>query len=46
MYVQIMPTGAMYWRYKYRFMGTEKLLALGVYPEVSVKDAREKRDTA
>lgn len=33
-----------YWRYKYRFNGKEKTLALGVYPEVSLKDARSKRD--
>jgi integrase len=35
-----------YWRLKYRFGGKEKLLALGVYPDVGLKDAREKRDEA
>ena len=35
-----------YWRLKYRFGGKEKLLALGVYPQVGLKDAREKRDEA
>jgi len=35
-----------YWRLKYRFGGKEKLLALGVYPAVTLKDAREKRDEA
>lgn len=38
--------GALYWRLKYRFAGKEKLLALGVYPEVSLKLARQKRDEA
>ncbi len=37
---------ALYWRLKYRFAGKEKLLALGVYPEVSLKQARQKRDEA
>ena len=41
-----MPTGAKYWRLKYRINGKEKLLALGVYPEVSLKEARLKRDDA
>ncbi|MEJ8676456.1 tyrosine-type recombinase/integrase [Chromobacterium amazonense] len=40
----VMPTGAKYWRLKYRINGKEKLLALGVYPEVSLKEARLKRD--
>ena len=35
-----------YWRLKYRFGGREKLLALGVYPEVGLKDARQARDEA
>ncbi|WP_046156190.1 tyrosine-type recombinase/integrase [Chromobacterium vaccinii] len=42
----VMPTGAKYWRLKYRMNGKEKLLALGVYPEVSLKEARLKRDDA
>ncbi|MEN3812229.1 integrase arm-type DNA-binding domain-containing protein [Chromobacterium piscinae] len=42
----VMPTGAKYWRLKYRINGKEKLLALGVYPEVSLKEARLKRDDA
>ena len=37
---------ALYWRMKYRFAGKEKLLALGVYPEISLKAARQKRDEA
>jgi hypothetical protein len=35
-----------YWRLKYRIAGKEKALALGVYPEVSLKEARAKRDEA
>lgn len=38
------PNGAKYWRLKYRHAGKEKLLALGVYPDVSLKDARGRRD--
>ncbi len=41
-----MPSGSKYWRLKYRFIGKEKRLALGVYPEVTLKDARDKRDEA
>jgi hypothetical protein len=40
------PNGSRYWQLKYRFGGKEKLLSLGVYPEVSLKEARDKRDAA
>lgn len=46
MYLEVTPTGSKYWRMKYRFDGKEKRLALGVYPEVSLAEAREKRDAA
>ncbi len=46
LYLLVTPLGAKYWRLKYRFLGKEKALALGVYPEVSLSDAREKRDNA
>lgn len=46
LYLEIMPTGAKYWRCKYRFLGKEKRLAFGVYPEVGLAKAREKRDLA
>ncbi|MDD1626124.1 MAG: Arm DNA-binding domain-containing protein [Methylococcaceae bacterium] len=46
MYLLINPNGSKYFRYKYRFAGKEKALALGVYPETSLKKAREKRDDA
>lgn len=35
-----------YWRMKYRYAGKEKLLALGVYPEVGLSEARQRRDAA
>jgi hypothetical protein len=46
LYLEIAPTSSKYWRYKYRFAGKEKRLAFGVYPEVSIAEAREKRDEA
>lgn len=46
LYLQIKPDGAKYWRLKYYFLGKEKLLALGIYPLISLQEAREKRDAA
>jgi len=46
LYLEVMPSGSKYWRMKYRFAGKEKRLAFGVYPEVSLAKAREKRDDA
>lgn len=46
LYLEVMPNGAKYWRMKYRYGGKEKRLAFGVYPEIGLKDAREKRDEA
>jgi integrase len=46
LYLQVTPEGARYWRLKYRYLGKEKCLALGVYPEVSLAEAREKRELA
>jgi Arm DNA-binding domain/Phage integrase, N-terminal SAM-like domain len=37
---------AKWWRFKYRFGGNEKSLSFGTYPDISLKDAREARDTA
>lgn len=45
MYLDIQPSGK-YWRMKYRFGGKEKVLALGVYPDVPLKVARQKRAEA
>ncbi len=46
LYLLVNPKGAKYWRYKYRYGGKEKPLALGVFPEVSLKDARVAHQTA
>lgn len=46
LYLYVTPNGSRYWRMKYRFGGKEKLLALGIYPDVSLAKAREKRDEA
>lgn len=46
LYLQITKAGSKLWRYKYRFNRKEKLLALGRYPEVGLKDARARRDEA
>ena len=46
LYLEISSTGGKWWRFKYRFDGKEKRLSLGVYPDVSLKDARDRRDTA
>lgn len=46
LYMEIWPNGSKYWRFKYRHLGKEKLLALGVYPLVTLKEAREARDNA
>jgi integrase len=46
MYLEILPAGGRYWRMKYRFGGKEKRLAFGVYPDVSLAQARERRDAA
>jgi hypothetical protein len=46
LYVEISPAGGKLWRLKYRIDGKEKLLALGMYPDVGLKDARERRDEA
>jgi len=34
MYLHVMPNGSKYWRLKYRYAGKERILALGVYPEM------------
>jgi integrase len=46
MFLLVHPNGSRYWRLRYRFLGKEKTLALGVYPEVSLSEARLKRDEA
>ena len=46
LYLLIHKNGSKYFRFDYRFAGRRKTLALGVYPEISLKDAREQRDIA
>lgn len=44
LYLLVQPNGAKYWRLDYRFAGKRKTLAVGVYPDVSLSDARERRE--
>ena len=42
----ICPSGGRWWRLKYRFGGKEKRISLGIYPDVGLKEARDKREAA
>ncbi|OLL30123.1 integrase [Burkholderia sp. SRS-W-2-2016] len=46
MYLEVSTAGSKYWRLRYRFAGKQKTLALGVYPQTTLKQARERRDAA
>lgn len=46
LYLEISPAGGRYWRLKYRYLGKEKRLAIGVYPGVSLACARDEREKA
>jgi integrase len=46
LYLEVYPNGSRYWRYRYRWHGKERRLAIGVYPEVPLAQAREERDKA
>ncbi len=46
LYLEVSKNGGKWWRLKYRFNGKEKRLSLGVYPDISLKDARDRRDDA
>lgn len=46
LYLYITPKGTKSWRMKYRYGGKEKLLTFGLYPQVSLSEARERRDEA
>ena len=46
LFLLVTKTGSKYWRYKYRYFKKEKCLAIGVFPEVSLKEARITRDEA
>ncbi|MGA9667213.1 MAG: Arm DNA-binding domain-containing protein [Gallionella sp.] len=45
LFLMVTPAGGKWWRFRYRFDGKEKLLSLGIYPNVSLKEARKRRDT-
>lgn len=44
LYIEVYPFGTKQWRFKYRFLDKEKRISLGAYPEVSLAQARKKRD--
>ena len=44
--LEVQPSGAKWWRFRYRFDGKEKMLSLGTHPEVNLKDARQRREQA
>lgn len=44
LFLLVKKNGAKYWRQKYQHHGKEKLLSLGVYPEISLKEARQQSD--
>ena len=46
LFLIVTPQGGRWWRFKYVHDGVEKLISLGVYPDVKLKDARAKRDEA
>ena len=46
LYLEVSPAGGKWWRLKYRIEGKEKRLSLGIYPDVGLKEARDRRDAA
>lgn len=46
LFLIVTPSGGKWWRFRYKFDGKEKLLSLGVYPDIGLKDARDRRDEA
>jgi integrase len=46
LYLEVVPAGGKWWRFKYRHGGKEKRLALGTYPDTGLAQARDKRDAA
>ena len=46
LYLLARTNGSKYWRFKYRYVGKERTLAFGVFPEVSLKEARDRGDDA
>jgi integrase len=46
LYLLLKPNGSRWWRFDYRYGGKRKTLSMGVYPDVSLKEARNRRDEA
>jgi integrase len=46
LYLELSPSGGKWWRLKYRFGGKERRISLGVYPDVGLSEARDRRDEA
>ena len=46
LFLHIQPNGGKYWRYRYRWLGKEKTLSLGTYPDINLAEARMRRDQA
>jgi integrase len=46
LYLEVHPSGSKLWRYKYRYLGKQNRLAIGRYPDVSLAEARKRRDDA
>jgi integrase len=46
LYLMVQPSGSLLWRYRFKILGKDRKMALGTYPEVSLKEARRKRDEA
>ena len=44
MFLLVNPDGSRWWRFRYKYQGREKTVSLGVYPEVSIKEAEDERD--
>lgn len=46
LFIELVASGGKWWRFRYSFAGTEKMLSFGTYPTVSLRDARLRRDEA
>lgn len=46
LFLHVFYNGSRYWRFKYYFVRKPRVLALGVYPDVTLAEARDKRDAA
>jgi len=46
LFLLLAPSGGRWWRFRYNFASKEKLLSLGIYPDISLREARDARDEA